>query len=90
MYLMREGVDMRFLIIEDNDYKASQFIKYLSKDDKFTIKGSYNSGLRELFFNKDIEYDCIILDMNFPMFDNDIPCADIGLSILKELKRKKH
>lgn len=80
---------MNFLVIDDDTYKASQFTRYLTKEDTFTVKGSYNSGLRELFFNEDIKYDCIILDMNFPTFDNEGVEINEGLNVLSELKRKK-
>ena len=80
---------MNFLIIDDDDYKVQNFTKYLSKKDTYTIKQSYNSGLRELFLNTKVTYDCIVLDMNFPMFDNEHIQENCGLKILNELKRKK-
>lgn len=80
---------MNFLIIDDDSYKVSLFTNPLNKEDSYTHKYSYNSGLRELFLNKNVNYDCLILDMNFPTFDDECVEVDKGIQVLKELKRKK-
>lgn len=79
---------MNFLIIDDDEYKVNNLTKYFHKDDSYTIKKSYNSGLRELINNKNNIYDCIILDMNFPIFDNEQVEVNTGLDVLCELERK--
>lgn len=81
---------MNFLIIDDDEYKVANFTRYLSSTDTYTIKKSYNSGLRELLLNKAMNYDCLILDMNFPIFDNEQVEENRGLWVLNELKRKKN
>lgn len=80
---------MNFLIIDDDEYKVRNFTQYLSTEDTYTIKKSYNSGLRELLLNSEATYDCLILDMNFPVFDNEQVEENRGLWVLHELKRKK-
>lgn len=79
---------MRFLIIDDDDFKIQQFTNNLHKEDTFIIKQSYRSGLNELIANKE-KYDCLILDMNFPHFDNEIVKSDEGLRILEQIKIRK-
>ena len=84
---------MNVLLIEDNQYKADQLEKFIK--DEFpeiilTIKGSYNSGLREIVLNNDI-YKFILLDISMPTYDikqgesggEPIPLA--GKYLLKEL-----
>lgn len=80
---------MNFLIIDDDECKVKNFIKYLGKEDSYTVKSSYNSGLRELILNKDVIYNCLILDMNFPLFDNDDIEVNCGLLVLYELQRRR-
>lgn len=79
---------MKFLIIDDDDFKVGAFTKHLTSKDTFTIRKSYCTGLRELVTNKE-NYDCLILDMNFPHFDNDRVQSDEGLKVLQEIKRKQ-
>lgn len=78
---------MRFLIIDDDDYKVEKFTKHLNENDSFNVRKSFNSGLRELINNKE-NYDCLILDMNFPHFDNESVKSNEGLKVLNEIKRK--
>lgn len=79
---------MRFLIIDDDDFKVEEFTKHLALEDTVTVKKSYCTGLTELVTNRG-NYDCLILDMNFPHFDNERVQSDEGLRVLHEIKRKK-
>lgn len=78
---------MNLLIIDDDDLKIKGFTNYLKPIDCFKIKHSYNSGVKELIENSD-KYDVLILDMNFPRFDDDVVSSNMGIEVLKELKRK--
>lgn len=79
---------MRFLIMDDDYSKVEEFTKHLAFDDTFTIRTSYCTGLTELVTNRE-NYDCLILDMNFPHFDNERVQSEEGLKVLHEIKRKK-
>lgn len=83
---------MNVLLIEDNQYKATQLEKFISEEFPhivLTLKGSYNSGLREIILNN--KYDLILLDISMPTYDvkpgesggEPIPLA--GKFILKEM-----
>ena len=83
---------MNVLLIEDNQYKASQLEKFINEEFPFiilTTKGSYNSGLREIILNN--IYELILLDISMPTYDvrpgesggEPIPLA--GKFILKEM-----
>lgn len=83
---------MNVLLIEDNHYKAEQLTKFIEMefpDISLTLKGSYNSGLKELILRN--IYSLVLLDISMPTYDvspgepggEPIPLA--GKLILKEL-----
>lgn len=79
---------MKFLIIDDDEVKVEHFTKCLNSEDSFELRMSYNSGLRELIKNRE-NYDCLILDMNFPRFDKERSESDMGLNVLRQIERKQ-
>ncbi len=83
---------MKILLIEDNQYKANQLEAFIASEFpniSLTIRGSYNSGLKEIVLNND--YVLILLDISMPTYDikpgesggEPIPLA--GKMILKEM-----
>lgn len=84
---------MKILIIEDHPYKLGQILNFMEEcysDIKLEVKGSYNSGLKELITNS-FEYDLLLLDISMPNYDispeegggDFLPLA--GKLILKEM-----
>jgi hypothetical protein len=84
---------MRILFIEDHPHKRQLVVNYLKEtfpNFKVVIKGSYNSGLKELITNSE-EYDLLLLDISMPNYDispeesggDFLPLA--GKLILKEM-----
>ena len=71
----------KVLIIDDDEYKASNIKKILENIgiNDISISKSRNSGIRSLRDNK---YDLLILDNCFPVYDNSYPERDMGLSLL--------
>ena len=62
---------MKILFIEDHPHKRGQVQNFLSEilpDAVIEIRGSYNSGLRELILNNQ-EYDILLLDISMPNYD---------------------
>ena len=77
---------MKFLVIDDDDYKAEVAIKYLAKHETIRAR-SYISGMKTVLQG---DFDGIILDMAFPLRDyGQIEQMDEGLNILREMKRCK-
>lgn len=79
---------MNFLIIDDDPIKVEKFVEHLDPTDTFKVFQSYNSGLKELIGNRQ-SYDCLILDMNFPMFDNGKIEVNTGIVVIRELERRR-
>ena len=76
---------MKFLIIDDDDYKAEVAIKYLMGHEVIRAR-SYHSGMRIMLQE---QLDGIILDMAFPLRDyGRIEQMDEGLNVLGEMKRR--
>lgn len=78
---------MRFLIIDD-DNKKIDTVKQFLEGHEVVIAQSYDSGMTKIV---SAAYDGIILDMAFPMSDNE-PWKVYGvngLCVLSEMKRKK-
>lgn len=84
---------MKILIIEDHPYKLGQILNFMEEyypDVEFEVKGSYNSGLKELI-TKGVDYDLLFLDISMPNYDispeegggDFLPLA--GKLILKEM-----
>jgi DNA-binding NarL/FixJ family response regulator len=84
---------MKILFIEDHPHKRGQVQNFLSEtfsDAIIEVRGSYNSGLRELILNNK-EYDILLLDISMPNYDispeenggDFLPFA--GKLILKEM-----
>lgn len=77
---------MRFLIIEDDDFKAER-VEACLKEHEVVRERSYNTGLRNLLEN---EYDGVVLDMGLPVFDDGYGLAsDRGIMVLMEMRRKR-
>ncbi len=82
----------KILIIEDDKIKIERLSAFF-KNDHFTIKESYQSGMIELKGNSD-KYDFLILDMTIPIWEkgnNDLGGNYEqfgGERVLRELKRK--
>lgn len=77
---------MKFLNIEDDDYKAKSVATAL-REHEVVRERSYNTGLRNLISNT---YDGVILDMGLPVFDDGHGLApDRGILVLMEMRRKK-
>lgn len=83
---------MKTLIIEDNAVKLQDILQTLNHLGIYDIthKSARNPGLYELrqsFQNND-PYNLLILDMQFPIFDDEMPKIDMGIDVLCEMKRK--
>ncbi len=78
---------MNYLIIDDDLNKVKDFIKHLEKDDVVKILNNYRASILEIRTNTN--YDAIILDMNFPLRENEEPESMLGMDFLVELKRKE-
>lgn len=85
---------MKLLIIEDDQNKLKQINDFLREqfpDIDIVEKYSYNSGIKEIFYNK---YDILLLDMTMPTFDispNETggrPRIFGGKDILKQMNRR--
>lgn len=77
---------MKFLMIDDDEYKINRMKEYFIEHE-FDTATSYTRGMWKLISNK---YDGLILDMAFPMDDDEKwkICSTNGLCVLSELKRK--
>ena len=84
---------MKILFIEDHPYKREQVLTFIQEtfsEIEVTVRGSYNSGLRELIQNSQA-YKFILLDISMPNYDisaeesggDFLPLA--GKLILKEM-----
>lgn len=81
---------MKILIIDDNEYKIEDSKEILSKiynKVDFCEVHSKNSALLFLQKLKD-SIDLIILDWNFPVFDQGMPEVGMGEEVLKVMQRK--
>lgn len=80
---------MRFLIIEDDNYKAKQ-VEDCIKGHEIVRAISYNTGVRTLLDKEDGQFDGVILDMGLPCFDDGSSYReDRGMVILMEMRRKR-
>jgi len=86
---------MKILLIEDDLNKSKQIVDFFHEDfpgGEIELRRSYQSGLKEIFFNS---YDIILLDMQLPNFD--IKSGEdgyrfrklAGMDILREIQRKR-
>lgn len=84
---------MKILFIEDHPHKRGQVMNFITETfptAEVIIKGSYNSGLKELIKNSAV-YDFLLLDISMPNYDispeesggDFLPFA--GKLILKEM-----
>lgn len=78
---------MKFLMIDDSECKIATMKVYFTEHE-FDTASSYISGMYKLIDDK---YDGLILDMAFPVDDEESFDIDDtnGISVLRELKRKK-
>jgi CheY-like chemotaxis protein len=88
-------MNKKILLIEDDEKKIEDiksFIEANYPQYALTIKESYQSGLRELMFNR---YDLLLLDMSLPTWESmDFEAVGSfekfgGYKIMKEMRRKK-
>lgn len=85
---------MKTLVIEDLTIKASDIAEYLNecgiKD--ITLRKSRNTGLIELrkAANEEHSYELLILDMQFPIYEDGPIDREAGIDILREIKRLKY
>lgn len=83
------------ILIEDDSKKIEDIKEYVTKQlgcEIFTVKESYQSGIREILQN---DYDLLLLDMSIPTFDKT-PVESGGsyekfggYKVLREIIRKK-
>lgn len=79
---------MRFLIIDDDDCKINRIKEYL-RSHTVDIAKSRNEGLCKIV-KSSFAYHGLILDMQFPICEDEWKIdREAGISVLKELKRKK-
>lgn len=81
---------MKILIIDDNEYKietSKEVLSEIYKKVDFYEVHSRNSALLFLQELKD-SIDLIILDWNFPVFDQKMPEVGMGEEVLKVMQRK--
>jgi DNA-binding NarL/FixJ family response regulator len=83
------------ILIEDDSKKIEDIKEYVTKQlgcEIFTVKESYQSGIREILHN---DYDLLLLDMSIPTFDKTPvesggPYEKFGgYKVLREIIRKK-
>lgn len=79
---------MRWLIIDDDEYKVENLKKYLSAEDHVYSFNCFTKGMYEIAKNY-AEYDVLVLDMNFPISDNKKAEINMGLTVLEEMERIK-
>ena len=83
--------ELRILVIEDMDYKY-QSIKYALSNNNVTptaYEKYRNPALLRIKAAKqaNANYDLIILDMQFPRYENSQIIKDAGIEVLTELER---
>lgn len=87
---------IKTILIEDDSKKIEDIREFITNQlgcNTFTIRESYQSGIKELMAN---DYDLLLLDMSIPTFDKSPeeiggPYEKFGgYKILKEIKRKGH
>jgi CheY-like chemotaxis protein len=79
---------MRWIIIDDSEYKVENFKRYLSEDDQICSFNCFIKGMYELAKNY-TQYDVLVLDMNFPVCEREDIVINAGLNVLQELDRKE-
>ena len=84
---------MKFLLIEDDDYKADQIVQFLeNQNHEIIVAKAYNTGMRKIVTQT---YDIVLLDMTIPSFEisREHPTSRIrkygGKDILFELDRRE-
>lgn len=79
------------LVIEDSDTKYESIMSALVNNGVSNInrEKAVNPALRRLFYT-DFKPSMIILDMQFPLYEDTRPQCDSGLRILRELKRRNY
>ncbi|SCW88821.1 hypothetical protein [Mucilaginibacter sp. NFR10] len=87
--------NLKMILIEDDSKKIDDIRIYVTtklKFPDFTVKESYQSGVKEILTN---DYDLLLLDMSIPTFDKT-PFESGGhyekfggYKVLKEIVRKK-
>lgn len=86
------NTDLKVLVIEDSGTKYRDIettLEHLGVTD-ISHEISRNAGLRNLLrsYNENHPYDLLILDMQFPIFNDSQPIPDAGISVLTEIERK--
>lgn len=84
--------NLKILVIEDSDMKYHDIettLEHLGITD-ISHEISRNAGLVNLrqSYDENRPYDLLILDMQFPIFNDGQPIPDAGVSVLTEIERK--
>jgi len=88
MKTINKEKNMKCLVIDDDECKVDNLRRYFTSEDAFYLFKSYNPGMREIVKNGN-NYDLLILDMNFPLFDGEELEKETGLLVLSEIKRRR-
>lgn len=87
------GIVVRIILIEDDDYKANQVVRFLeNKGYQVDVAKAYNSGMKKIVNRK---YDVALIDMTIPSFEisKEHPTSRIrkygGRDILVEIDRRE-
>lgn len=80
--------NLKFLMIDDDEYKINRISSELKEGDKLYKSNNYQEGLM-LVRNLGDKLDCIILDMQFPISVGESIDTTAGLSVLAELERTR-
>lgn len=77
---------MNILIVDDDDFKAQCVCEHLGKTHEIIRAKSYGSALNIMM---DQHIDAVILDMGFPLWDEewDSLKSDQGIHVLEEMER---
>ena len=83
---------MNIVIIEDNIQKMEDIKKYILKEYNPKRIITISSLMKSLYYIKENhEYiDLIILDWNFPMYENEYPGIAMGNHVLNYISKRKY
>lgn len=83
--------NIKTLIIEDNPCKFQEIKNTLNflGITNITHRAALNPGLFELrnSYRKNQPYDLLVLDMQFPIYEHEIPRPNAGIFVLDEIER---
>lgn len=79
---------MNIIIIDDDLYKTNCFKNCLTEEDNLSSFTNFRDGMIELVDNSK-KYDLLVLDLSFPFYEDSQIETNLGLGVLRELRRKK-